>query len=214
VRDTGDGIAPDLLPRVWDLFMQGDASDQRRRSGLGIGLTLVRSLVQMHGGEVEAHSNGVGKGSEVVVRLPVASGPAPPAEAALAPALAESPIPLSGRSILVVDDNRDAAESLALLLKLMGNEVQTAYDGPAALEAVARQRPQIVILDIGLPEMNGYEVARHLRQDVGRDNLLLVALSGYGTEEDRRRSHEAGFDAHLTKPTSIHELRQALTALE
>jgi PAS domain S-box-containing protein len=197
VRDTGIGIPPELLPKVFDLFTQADRSLDRSQGGLGIGLTLVRRLVELHGGTVRAFSEGPGKGSEFVVRLPVLDA-APPVphednghrEARLSP----------GRRILIVDDNADAAETLALLLRLNGHDVQTALDGPAAVEAARAFQPDVALLDIGLPGMDGYEVARRLRREPGLKDVRLVAVTGYGREEDRLRSREAGFDHHLTKP--------------
>ncbi|HJT75642.1 MAG TPA: ATP-binding protein, partial [Gemmataceae bacterium] len=211
VRDDGMGIPAELLPRVFDLFTQGDRALARSEGGLGIGLTLVRSLVEMHGGRVEAHSEGPGKGSEFVVYLPVlerrrrtrkGGGREPAADRA----------PGVPRRVLVVDDNVDAAESVALLLRTRGHEVRTAHDGAAALQAAEAFRPEVVLLDIGLPRMDGYEVARRLRDQVGLHEALLVALTGYGRDEDRRRAEEAGFDAHLVKPADPAALQAVLNA--
>ncbi|OAI55090.1 hypothetical protein AYO44_02825 [Planctomycetaceae bacterium SCGC AG-212-F19] len=197
VTDTGVGIAPALLPQIFDLFVQGDRSVARTQGGLGIGLTLVKRLVELHGGTVAAHSEGLGQGSEFVVRIPVAREAATgtPADeehnrAASAPR----------RRVLVVDDNVDAAESLAVLLRLMRHEVRTVYDGPSALEVVRDYQPELVLLDIGLPGMDGYTVARRLRQLPEFEKTRLIAITGYGQDEDRRRAEEAGFDQHLTKP--------------
>ncbi|MBV9121955.1 MAG: response regulator, partial [Planctomycetes bacterium] len=206
VRDHGLGIPADLLPRVFDLFTQGDRSLARSEGGLGIGLTLVKNLVEMHGGTVEAFSEGPGRGSEFVVLLPRLErgrGRRPGREAEPAR------VPTASRRVLVVDDNPDAAESLALLLRVEGHEVRTAHDGPAALKAATEFQPEVIFLDIGLPRVSGYEVARQLREQLGLKKVLLVAVTGYGQEEDRRRSREAGFDAHLTKPAdpaALHEL--------
>jgi CheY-like chemotaxis protein len=208
VRDTGVGISPEMLPRVFDLFAQAERSLDRAEGGLGIGLTLVRSLVELHGGSVQAQSAGLGHGSEFVVRLPAAGDAARRADLPAAPALngpASAP-----RRVLVVDDNVDAAQSLATLLKLWGHQVAMAHDGTAALEAVRAQRPEVILLDIGLPGMSGLEVARQVRQDPRRP--LLVALTGYGQEQDRRRSIEAGFDCHLVKPVDLSELRRLIAA--
>jgi signal transduction histidine kinase/ActR/RegA family two-component response regulator len=207
VRDTGVGIPAEMLVQVFDLFTQVTHSLDRSHGGLGIGLTLAKSLVEMHGGSVRAHSDGPGKGSEFVVRLPLltplrseGSGPG------VNGPLAES----SARRILVVDGNVDAADSLAVLLRLMGNDVRTAHDGPAALEAARAYRPDVVLLDIGLPRMSGYEVCRRLREGHFASGPLVVALTGYGQDEDRRHIREAGFDRHLVKPVNPDELREVL----
>ncbi len=207
VRDNGVGIPAEMLPRIFDLFTQLGRSLDRSEGGLGIGLTLVRRLVEMHGGSVHASSLGLGRGSEFVIRLPAlaeAPTPAPPhpggGSAAGAP-----------RRILVVDDNADAAESLAMLLRLKGHDVRTAHDGAAALDVARTFGPQVVLLDIGLPGMDGYEVARRLRREEGLKGVLLVALTGYGQEEDRRRSREAGFNRHLVKPVEPGALNEVLT---
>jgi PAS domain S-box-containing protein len=210
VRDTGVGILADMLPRIFEPFVQSDRVLHQSQGGLGIGLTLVRSLVEMHGGTVTAHSEGPGKGSEFIVRLPALSQqqPIPGAKAA-----GEGGEPVGAapqRRILIVDDNVDAAESLAVLLRLEGHDVRVAHDGPAALAAFEADPPDIVFLDIGMPVMNGYDVARRLRQRPGLDNLVLVAMTGWGQEEDRRRSQEAGFDHHLVKPVEPDALRQLL----
>ncbi|HEV3260116.1 MAG TPA: PAS domain S-box protein [Gemmataceae bacterium] len=207
VRDTGVGIAADMLPRIFEMFTQVQGSVSRSEGGLGIGLTLVRKLVEMHGGRVEAHSEGHGHGSEFVVRLPLL-------RQAVLPAAAEAeqqrPRKVPARNVLIVDDNQDAAESLALLLRLAGQEVRTAYDGPAALDLARARPPDVVMLDIGMPGMDGLEVARRLRQDLGLKRALLVALTGYGGEEDRRRCQEAGFNAHLVKPADVCALKRLL----
>jgi PAS domain S-box-containing protein len=208
VRDTGIGIPAELLPRVFDLFTQGDRSLARSEGGLGIGLTLVRRLVEMHGGRVEAFSDGPGKGSEFVVRLPILERRRG-RRTGLAEAEAARP-QTAARRILVVDDNQDAAESLALLLRAEGHEVRTAPDGATALDLVPAYQPEVVLLDIGLPKMDGYEVARRLRAREGGRCGLLVALTGYGQEEDRRRATEAGFDAHLVKPADLGVLHELL----
>jgi two-component system CheB/CheR fusion protein len=205
VRDDGLGIPTELLPQVFDLFTQGDRSLARSEGGLGIGLTLVKKLVELHGGGVEAHSEGPGRGSEFVVRLPVLPRQAP-VEVGAEP---DGHTPVPPRRVLVVDDNVDAAESLALLLRVERHEVRTAHDGPTALHVAEAFRPEVVLLDIGLPRMDGYEVARRLRGQAGFQKALLVALTGYGQDEDRRRAEEAGFDAYLVKPAdpaALHEL--------
>jgi PAS domain S-box-containing protein len=212
VKDNGMGIPADLLPQVFDLFTQGDRSLARSEGGLGIGLTLVESLVEMHGGSIEASSEGPDKGSEFVVRLPlreVRPGPAASDEESEPPQRERGAF----RRILVVDDNVDAAESLALVLRTGGHELRTAYDGPAALQTAETFRPEVVLLDIGLPRMDGYEVARRFRKQSETKAVLLVALTGYGQDEDRRQAEEAGFDAHLTKPADPAILQKLLAEL-
>jgi len=208
VRDSGIGIPPETLPHVFDLFVQADCSLARSQGGLGIGLTLVQSLVKMHGGSIQAHSEGRGKGSEFVVRLPLHSVKSPECEEPRKETGASN-----GRSVrvLVVDDNVDAVLSLALVLETMGHVVRTAYDGPAALEEADAFQPQIILLDIGLPVMDGYEVARQLRQEGRSQEVFLVALTGYGQEEDRQRSRDAGFDMHLVKPVDPEALQELLS---
>ena len=209
VRDTGIGIDSGMLPRIFDLFVQGERRLDRSQGGLGIGLTLVRSLIELHGGTVLVRSAGVGQGSEFIVRLPAL--PEGLNGNVLRSEVAASLPPSAARCcVLVVDDNVDAAESLAMLLRLQGHEVQVAPDGPAALEAALACWPDVVFLDIGMPRMDGYEVARRLRQQANHDGLVLVALTGWGREEDRRRSREAGFDHHLVKPADPEALRQLL----
>jgi PAS domain S-box-containing protein len=207
VKDTGVGITPDLLPRVFDLFSQVERPIDRSQGGLGLGLAVSRMLVEMHGGTVEAHSEGPGKGSEFIVRLPMGSGPG-----AAVPELPATPRQGQAMRLLVVDDNVDAADSLALFLRLYGHEVRTAHNGPDALKQAAAFRPAVVFLDIGLPGMDGYEVARRLRA-AGAPRCLLVALTGYGHEADREKSRAAGFDYHLVKPAdpaSVEELLRVM----
>ncbi len=206
MRDSGTGIAPELLPKVFDLFVQADRSLDRSQGGLGIGLTLVKNLVELHGGTVEVVSEGPDRGSEFIVRLPRVPGPP---QTVPAPAPAAKPV-TRPRRVLVVDDNVDAAHSLALLLQSAGHDVQTSHDGMAALDSIREWRPEVVLLDIGLPRLDGYEVARRLRQDAESRSALVVALTGYGQEEDRRQSQAAGFDAHLTKPIDLGELETLL----
>jgi PAS domain S-box-containing protein len=202
IRDTGVGIAAEMLPSIFDLFTQVNPSLDRKEGGLGIGLTLVKSLVALHGGTVEVHSEGTGRGSEFIVRLPLPDLRAK--KEFTSPLLASPPSRLQYR-VLVVDDNQDAADLLKLLLETFGHVVSCAYDGPAALQEVAQQKPDIVVLDIGLPGMTGYEVAQILHQTYG-DTIVLVALTGYGQEEDRRRTKNAGFDYHLVKPIAASEI--------
>ncbi len=212
VRDTGVGIPPDLLPRVFDLFTQGDRSIDRSRDGLGIGLTLSRRLVEMHGGAIEARSEGVGRGSEFAVRLPVFlhHGLPPDEEAAPARSLGRSSRPLR---VLVVDDSEDTTELLGTLLEMAGHSIQVAHTGPSALEVAAAFRPDAVILDIGLPGLDGYQVAQRLREDPALKSVTLIAATGYGQEEDLRRSREVGFDQHLVKPIDPGELQRLLAEL-
>jgi two-component system CheB/CheR fusion protein len=200
VQDTGMGIAKEMLPRVFDMFVQADRRLERGRGGLGIGLTLVKQLVELHGGTVEARSEGTGKGSEFVVRLPVVPSPSSEPLEVKVRHPADSAPGAARRRIVVADDNRDAAESLARMLELDGNEVHIAHDGMEALRLTELLRPDVVILDIGMPRMNGYDVALRIRQQPWSPGILLVALTGWGQEEDRRRAREAGFDRHLTKP--------------
>jgi len=202
VRDNGVGIAPDLLPRVFDLFSQADQTLERAEGGLGIGLALVQRIVLLHGGEVQAFSEGTGAGSEFVVKLPVL------ADEVVESKMTEAPVPVPSRKILVVDDNRDAAESLAELLSLDGHVTATAFDGPAALRAVQANPPEVILLDIGLPGMNGYELAQRLR--AAGSAARLIALTGYGQPEDRERALRAGFHHHLPKPVDPGALAQVL----
>jgi two-component system CheB/CheR fusion protein len=206
VRDTGAGIPREMLGKVFDLFTQVDHSLDRAQGGLGVGLTLVRSLVEMHGGSVHAFSDGPGRGSEFVVRLPLSSGE----DCADGGGTTSQEAVAVPCRVLVVDDNRDAADSLAVLLRFDGHDVRVVHDGRSALEAVQAFAPHVVLLDIGLPGEDGYSVARQLRQDPRTREALLVAVSGYGREEDRLRSREAGFDHHLVKPVDFTELQQLL----
>ena len=210
VRDTGIGIAPDMLRKVFDLFVQVDHTATRSQGGLGIGLTLVKNLVGMHHGGIEAHSVGLGRGSEFVVRLPLSTQAGVETEV---PEIAEGRAAPAGHRLLVVDDNVDAADSLAMLLRMLGHEVRVAHDGPAALEVVRGYLPQMVFLDIGMPGMNGHEVARRMRQLPGLANVWLAALTGWGQQEDRRRSAEAGFDHHLVKPVESKVIEELLASL-
>ena len=209
IRDNGIGIAKDMLTRVFDMFEQAPVSLDRSQGGLGIGLTLVRSLIRMHGGSVSATSDGVGHGSTFVVRLPLASAEvvAVPRGRQFAATGAPSVAPLR---VLIVDDNEDLADSLAALLTIMGHDVRVAYSGLTALQLVGDLDPNLVFLDIGLPELDGYEIAKRMRRTVAR-NTRLVALTGYSSEDDLRRSREAGFDEHVVKPASMHVL-EGITA--
>ena len=207
VLDTGIGIAAEQLPRIFEMFAQADTSLERSRDGLGLGLTLVKNLVEMHAGTVEARSAGVGQGSEFVVRLPVLSGPLPPLSREPS---GPKPVAIAPRRILVVDDNQDSADSLATLLRLTGHEVHIAHDGLEALEGAATFQPEVILLDVGLPRLNGYEAARRIREQQRHKAPTLVALTGWGQEEDRRRTKEAGFDAHLVKPVDFAALTKLL----
>jgi signal transduction histidine kinase/CheY-like chemotaxis protein len=217
VRDNGIGVPPDVLDRVFEPFVQSEGSLARSEGGLGIGLTLVRSLVEMHGGRVEAHSPGLGQGSEFMVRLPArlpARMPARlPSETATPVPAPDAPFASRGLRVLVVEDNVDAAESLAALVRLWGHEVDVVHDGLTAIDAAREMRPEVVLLDIGLPGLDGYQVARKLREDVGLDGTMLVAMTGYGQPEDRRRSREAGIHHHFVKPVEPFVLRTLLANL-
>ncbi len=209
IRDTGIGMSPETLPNIFDMFVQADASDRRAQTGLGIGLTLVRSLVEMHGGSVAAASAGKGFGSEFVVRLPLGSvghvGPplAPPAPN-VAPAL---------QRVLVVDDNQDAADTLGALLEMLGTDVRIVYDGPSALVAIDDFHPHVVVLDLGMPGMNGFEVASKIRMRRDAQASTLVALTGWGQDKDRQMTREAGFRHHLIKPVDIDDLQKVLATV-
>ena len=209
VRDWGTGISAELLPRVFDLFTQEDRSLARAQGGLGVGLALVRRLVELHGGTVHAASPGLGQGSEFTICLPDQDAPVIPSAR---PAGLAAP-PRLRRRVLIVDDNEDSAQLLSMLLTAQGHVVHTADDGPAALDAARDFRPDVVLLDIGLPLMDGYEVASRLRGEYGRDGLLLIAVTGYGQDGDRRRAEEAGFDHHLVKPVDRVMLDALLNGL-
>jgi PAS domain S-box-containing protein len=209
VRDNGIGIAAAQLPRVFEMFEQVDTSLERSRDGLGIGLTLVKTLVEMHGGTVEARSEGIGRGSEFIVRLPIVVETAKTESATTA----TQPEAVVGRRVLIVDDNVDGAESLAMLLELAGHMTQKAHDGLEALDAAEQFRPDAILLDIGLPLLNGYEVCHRIRQEPWGKEIVLVALTGWGQEEDRHRSREAGFNAHMVKPVNHDGLLKLLAAV-
>ncbi len=208
VRDTGIGIAPENLPRVFDLFTQVDRGHNGLSGGLGIGLALVRRLVEMHGGTVGAKSAGIGHGAELSVKLPVArerrAVPRPPKT------ISESPAPEQPRRVLVVDDNREAADSMAWLVSVAGHEVRTAYDGQQALLMASDFDPDVLLLDLGMPGLTGFDVARQIRHETWGKAMTLVAVTGWGQERDRRRVADAGFDAHLVKPVGTEELLSAL----
>src|SRR6185369_6483119 len=207
VADTGIGIAPDMLSRVFEMFVQVDKTLERTEGGLGVGLTLARRLAELHGGTLEARSGGLGNGSEFTLRLKTAtavSASTPPS----APAARKQES--RRRRVLVVDDNVDHADSLASLLRLDGHDVHTAYDGLAAIDAVTANRPEIVLLDIGMPRLNGYDAARRIRSLDGADDILLIALSGWGQPKDRQLSQQSGFDHHLVKPVDAAVLQRMM----
>jgi two-component system CheB/CheR fusion protein len=205
VVDSGIGIAAEHLREVFDLFMQVDNSLERSLGGLGIGLTLVKSLTELHGGTVEAHSAGLGKGSEFVVRLPAKSARDSDAQQST-----KTPAPSGPLRVLIVDDNKDSSESLSRLLQTMGHETRTAATGEKAIETAREYRPSLVLLDIGMPVMNGFEVARRLRAEPEHNNFAIIAISGYGKEEDMIRAREAGFDDYAVKPITIERLNKIL----
>jgi two-component system CheB/CheR fusion protein len=207
VCDTGTGISPDMLESLFEPFVQADESLDRSKGGLGLGLALVKGIVELHGGTVEARSAGLGAGAEFVVRLPVEIGEALPPE----PSRPSSRPP--PRRILVIEDNRDAADSLRDVLELGEHQVEVAYTGPDGLKVAKELKPEVVLCDIGLPGMSGYEVARALRADESLRSAWLVALTGYALPEDERRATEAGFDRHLPKPPSIEQIEELLAGL-
>jgi two-component system CheB/CheR fusion protein len=210
VRDTGIGIAPEMLPRVFDLFVQGDRSLERSQGGLGIGLTLVERLVELHDGRVAAYSAGLGEGSEFTIRLPLAPEPGRH-EAARRVEQARCAADGTRRRVLVVDDNVDACESIVLILQMAGFDAKCVNDGPSVLPTALDYRPDAVVLDIGLPGMSGYEVARQLRERKEFEHTTLVAMTGYGQQADRDRARDAGFDRHLTKPVDPQTLQDVLS---
>ena len=208
VADTGVGIPAEMQQQVFEMFAQVDRSLETGSGGLGIGLTLVRSLVELHGGTVEVHSDGLNRGCQFTVRLPAlesaeAAEPSPPVADA---------VPASGRKlrVLVVDDNRDAAETLAHLVGLLGHEVHLAYDGEEAVAAATAGQPDVILMDLGMPKLNGYDAARQIRAASWGQELLLIATTGWGQEDDRRRTKEVGFDHHLVKPVEMRVLHDLL----
>ncbi|HEX3147550.1 MAG TPA: ATP-binding protein [Gemmataceae bacterium] len=209
IRDSGVGIPAKDLPHIFDVFVQVDSSWQRTQGGLGIGLSLVKEFVGLHGGRVEARSDGPGRGSEFVVRVPMASEAAPGSATTALPEKVRGP----QRRIVIVDDNRDAAESLAMLLGYLGHKVRTAYDGEAGIAAAAEFRPQVVLMDIGMPGISGNDAARRIRMEPWGADIFLVALTGWGTDTDRQGTHDAGFDRHLVKPVEIQNLTRLLGEL-
>jgi CheY-like chemotaxis protein len=208
VIDNGPGIPADMLERVFEMFTRSTSNAEIAHSGLGIGLALVKSIVEMHGGRVEARCAGAGHGAEFVIRLPVLDE---------LPAIVDSPI-VSGnatgqvrRRVLIVDDNVDAVRVLSIVVKKLGNEVCVAYDGVEAIAAAEEFRPEVVLLDLGMPKLDGYGAARHIRQQPWGQNMTLIALTGWGQEADKQRTRDAGFDHHLVKPADPSELRRLLS---
>jgi CheY-like chemotaxis protein/nitrogen-specific signal transduction histidine kinase len=211
IKDTGMGIKPELLAHLFEPFVQGDQGMERSQGGLGLGLALAKSIAELHGGSIQATSAGIGRGTEFTVRLPLASGEA--AATGSQPSLMSAQYTGSLR-IMLAEDDADAAESLQAMLATCGYEVHIVKDGRAALAAAFVLQPQVVLLDIGLPGMNGYELAQELRERMSDRKLLLVALSGYGQPEDLRRSREAGIDYHFVKPLQLEKLQEILTKYE
>ena len=213
IEDTGMGIAPELITHIFDLFTQGERTLDRSEGGLGIGLTLVRRLVELHGGKIKAFSEGAGKGSQFVMTLPLLDVGR---ESGMESSESTTPVPApngAGIHLMVVDDNVDAATSMAMLLKTWDYDVRTAFDGNVAVEIARTFLPEVVLLDIGLPGIDGYQVARHLRQIPGMENVLLIALTGYNLDADRSRTSVVGFNHHLVKPLDPLVLRQLLAAV-
>ena len=212
VSDNGIGISAEQMPRLFDMFTQGDSLTDRSQGGMGIGLSLARGLVEMHGGRISAHSAGLGQGSEFVVRLPLARTAAASADEA-GPATGMQHAPVAPFRVLVADDLRDSADSLGLLIELMGHAVEVAYDGEEALRVAERFRPDVVLLDLGMPKLDGFEVCRGIRTAPWGASVRLVAQSGWGQDEDRRRTAEAGFDHHIVKPIDPAALEALMQTL-
>jgi two-component system CheB/CheR fusion protein len=208
VRDTGAGLDPEMLARLFAPFTQAERTLDRSKGGLGLGLALVKGLIELHGGEVAVHSEGLGQGTEFLVRLPII-----PAPHVLRPEPAAAPPPPARRRVLIIEDNLDAALSLYEALELGGHEVAVAHQGPEGLAKAAELRPDVILCDIGLPGMDGYEVARRLRADPALAGVLLVALSGYALPEDLQRAAAAGFDRHIAKPPSLEQLDELVAKL-
>jgi CheY-like chemotaxis protein len=211
VRDNGVGIAPEILPYIFDLFTQAERTPDRSQGGLGIGLALVKSLITLHGGTVQAKSAGLGQGSEFSLCLPRVSAPAPADGQAGRHGAGQDAGHLR---VMVVDDNVDAAQMLAALLEVQGHAVSVEYDGKGALERARRERPDVLLLDIGLPDMDGYELARRLRAQPENGRATLVALTGYGQNQDREEAHQAGFDHYLVKPADLGQVNEVLAQAE
>ncbi|HEV2834302.1 MAG TPA: ATP-binding protein, partial [Pyrinomonadaceae bacterium] len=208
VKDDGAGIPQDKLNAIFDMFTQVEGTSDQSQGGLGIGLTLVKRLTEMHGGSIEARSAGEGHGSEFIVRLPILTVPA--GKTSAEPELAEA---APQRHVLIVDDNRDSADSLAMLLEITGNKIYMAHDGLEAVEAIEKYRPEVVLLDIGLPNLDGHEVCRRVREQPWGKDIVVIALTGWGQADDRRKSEEAGFNGHLVKPVDYDQLLELLESL-
>ena len=212
VKDTGVGIAPSMLPRIFDMFTQVGRSLEQSEGGLGIGLSLAKRLVEMHGGTIEACSEGLGKGSEFIVTLPVFAATAlQDPKLSTKSAVAEG---LSKHRILIADDNLDVTETFQVMLQILGHEVETAHDGIEALGKAEQFRPNVIVLDIGMPKLNGYDTARRIRQKPWSRNVVLIAITGWGNDKDKRQSEEAGFNFHLVKPVDPMALGDLLNSLE
>jgi len=211
IKDTGIGISPEALPRIFEIFSQSPRTLDRSQGGLGIGLSLARGIIALHEGSIEARSEGSGKGSEFIVRLPIAGRSAVEKPETM-DANREGTL-LTHRRILIVDDNRDGADSLAMLLRILGNDVTRVYDGEQAFQAAASVHPDIILLDITMPKMNGYETCRRIRGEVWGRTIIIVAITGWGQDEDRRRAEESGFDGHLVKPVDAEELGRLIVTL-
>jgi CheY-like chemotaxis protein len=214
VKDSGIGIPSELLPRIFDMFTQAGQPVERTQGGLGVGLSLVEKLVRLHEGSVSAYSAGPGTGSEFTIKLPAMPKGAKAVSAQHTPAAAAKEPPRKLCRVLVVDDNEDSAESLGMLLRIMGHEVKTANDGEGAIGVAEKFKPDVAILDIGLPKLNGYDLAKQIRAQRWAKDVVLVALTGWGQEEHRRRSAESGFNHHLTKPVEFDVLQQILASAE
>jgi CheY-like chemotaxis protein len=211
IKDNGIGIAEGMLPRIFDMFTQVGRSLEQSEGGLGIGLSLAKRLVEMHGGEIAAFSDGPGSGSQFVVTLPLAMEAAIPHD--VTPAASNNG-GRAGKRILIADDNTDVAEAFEVMLQILGHEVEVAHDGIQALEAAERSQPEVIVLDIGMPLLNGYDAARRIRQFPWSENCVLIALTGWGDEKDRRKSEEAGFNYHLVKPVDPVALGNLLDTIE
>jgi CheY-like chemotaxis protein len=214
VRDSGIGISPEMLTQVFDFFFQVDHATTKSQGGLGIGLTLVKKLIELHDGTVEAHSDGLGEGCEFIVRLPLVADQRQSSQREETAVPRVPPAQPSALRLLVVDDNHDAAISIAMLLRFQGYEVQVVHSGRDALSVLDTFMPDAVFLDIGMPGMDGLEVARRIRQEAHLRNIVLIALTGWGQEEDRRRTAEAGFDHHLVKPPKLDDVEKVLAPLK